>query len=182
MDKKCKYVAFKYLLEEKSKKKKGREINYEKYEMQSYLKSGSGISTLEAKHIFCLRSHSLDVAANYSNRYNSNACIKKCLDGHDSQFHLYKCPGLQPNVISCNNSVEYDEIYGSDVPKQISVMRMIYSAFEKRCEILSSSQHGEDPAGSQPSNRVDVEPGGQTGQNSESSNIRSCKQHCSNNT
>ena len=62
VSKRIKHAALKYLVSEKDKQKKGQLIKYDKLEMQSYLKSSSGINTFEAKCIFNLRSNNLDVA------------------------------------------------------------------------------------------------------------------------
>ena len=134
-------------MREKANKRKGSQIHYENFEMQNYFKSDSGISSMEAKRIFCLRSHSLDLAENFSQKYTSKECIKKCTNGQDSQKHLYKCPNLQKeNMLSVNNGVAYEEIYGKNVHKQLFVSRLIFYAYEKRCHTMSSS---EDPVGPQ---------------------------------
>ena len=147
---KCKIAAFSHLLNEKANKKKGNCIRYDKFEMQNYLKRDSGISPLEAKRIFSLRSHSLDLAENYSRNYTSKACIKKCLNGQDSQAHLYECLSLQnQSIIHKSNIIAYEEIYGKNVQNQVHIMRVIYSAYKTRCELLSSLINTEDPVGPQ---------------------------------
>ena len=113
-----------------------------------------------------MRSHSLDVAENFKQKYSSNECINRCTDKKDSQAHLYRCQGLQnQNALSINNITSYEEIYESDVKKQLHIMRIIYSAYQKRCELMSSSENPEDPAGLQPLHRLG-DRGAKTTQNS----------------
>ena len=165
INKKCKNAAFNFLLKEKSNKKKGKQFKYDEFKIQNYLRSDSGICSQDAKRIFSLRSHSLDVAENYSKKYILNECIKKCDQAHDSQFHLYMCPRLQQqNIISDNNIIEYEQIYSSNVKNQLHIMKMIYAAYEQRCKIMSSSENVEDPAGYQPFTGVGNQ-GVKTGQN-----------------
>ena len=42
-------AGFKFLLSEKSKLSKGKELSYSKHEMQNYLKSGNGLTNNESK-------------------------------------------------------------------------------------------------------------------------------------
>ena len=141
-------VAFKYLLEEKLKKKKGKELIYDKLEIQNYLKPESLLTSLQQKRIMTLRVHDLQIASNFSHKFTSNLCVAKCPEiGSDSQFHLFTCSILQTKnkLIPPFCSINYEEIYLNNSRNQEFVMTLVFKAYKKRCEILSSLQ--EDPKG-----------------------------------
>ena len=144
-----KQAAFKFLTSEKSKQTKGSLIKYNKLELQSYLKSTSGINAFEAKQIFNLKSDNLDVAKNFSNHYSKSACIldKQC-PGEDSQIHYYECQYMSHDILTNQMSqISYEEIYGEDVNKQAFIMRIIMKAYKRRNEIITSSfDFRNDPA------------------------------------
>ena len=123
-------------------------IKYDNFIMQNYLKSKSGLNSFEDKRIFNLRSHSLDVSANFPRKYQTK---QVCVCGNeDDQLHCYTCILLhaQP-LISMGEFVDYNELYGENITKQKLVTEIVMSGFERRKQIQSSLFDGEDPAGSQ---------------------------------
>ena len=116
--------------------------------MQNYLKHKSGVNSFQAKQIFSLRSHSLDVSANYPKKYGRK---KICVCGNeDDQFHCFSCVMLHDYPVTSNiANIQYIEIYGENTEKQFLVTKIMMSGFERRKVLLSSLFEGEEPAGSQ---------------------------------
>ena len=91
----------------------------------------------------------LDVASNYPNKYSSRLC-QLCRDEKslDSQEHLLHCPKLgSDNQVM--KKMEYRNIFGDDIEKQIEVakvlkehLRMINEMLKR--EMISSS--AEEPS------------------------------------
>ena len=66
----CKQACFMSLLKEKNKLSKGKEIMYEEFKMQTYLKPGHNLTQHSARRIFSLRSRDLQIRGNFPNVYN----------------------------------------------------------------------------------------------------------------
>ena len=146
--KKIKEAAFKYLVTEKSKQKKGSIIKYNNLSIQNYLKSSAKIKVFDAKQIFHLRSDSLDVASNFSKKYLHNNCIinERC-KGEDSQSHYYQCPFmLNDSILTISDNIPYEEIYGEDESKQLFIMRNVMKGYNQRNMILSSFHNRNEHA------------------------------------
>jgi hypothetical protein len=93
-----KEAAFKELIKMKSEKKKIKEIEYKKLELQSYLKNDSDLTTKERNVIFSIRSKCVKgVRSNFGKLYKSNKCPLNCEDDQtpvDTQEHLLECSEL----------------------------------------------------------------------------------------
>ena len=115
--------------------------------MQDYLKSKSGVNSFQAKQIFCLRSHALDVSSNFTKKYGM---VKVCVCGNkDDQLHCYSCLHLHDKqILPTSRNITYYDIYGCDMKKQLLVSQIVMSGFEKRKQKMSSLFSGEDPDGS----------------------------------
>ena len=116
----CKQLAFDYLLNEKSKLSKGKEIIYSQFEMQKYFKSGNGLNIFEMQSIFCLRSWSLPIKCNFSFQYSDRKCVIEQCTGEDSQRHLYYSNCLQPENTLTSGRNTYDDIFTNNPEMQIA--------------------------------------------------------------
>ena len=133
-------AAFSYFIKQKQNIKKSNLIEYNDcFKMAAYLKSGSQVSKHTVQQIFTIRSENLEVAANFSKKYNGNLkCVHDFCDGRDDQKHLYQnCSYFQNPTIIMNKIVEYEEIFGENVQNQVFVSSQIMKAYLERCRYIS---------------------------------------------
>ena len=86
----CETACFRYLLNEKQKLSKGKELIYTKFETQMYLNPGMGISVDTMRKIYHIRCREVFVKCNFPSAFSD----KKCLAPHveiDEQSHVYSC-------------------------------------------------------------------------------------------
>ena len=137
-------AAFSFLIDEKSKLSKGRQLKYTKLQMQNYLKPGHGLSSIDSQNIFMMKMRNMFLKCNFPSMFNNMKCEsdKRC-QNEDSQFHLYNCKFLDKSNGLIKKQSKYEDIYTNDVSKQASVMRILVRRFNIRSQILSSSQNEE---------------------------------------
>ena len=129
--------CFEYLVNEKNKKQKVKHIQYEKLEIQNYLLPGK-ISILQAKQKFLLRCRMLETKDNYANKFSDDLC-PVCDNGvtKDSQIHLMLCSSIcKQRVVKTN--LMYEELFSSDVQKQLEIASIIFENFKIRKEIIKT--------------------------------------------
>ena len=90
--------------------------------------------------IFQLRSRNLPLKCNFPSQYNDRKCIVNECSDEDSQSDLYTCKFLEPLNIIKTNDLEYHDIFGDEVTKQVSMMNLIMRKYESRLTVLSSQQ------------------------------------------
>ena len=139
-------AAFHYLLKEKETLKKSSFLMYNNFAIQNYLKTGANISKTNIQHIFCLQSESLDVAQNFSKKYQNNiTCQHEACPGRDDQKHLYEsCAFFTTKSDSFDKSIEYEEIFKNNVQNQLLISRKIFEAYNKREQYISFQQRGKN--------------------------------------
>ena len=145
----CRVSSFSYLLKEKSKLRKGKDIEYDQLQTQNYLMPGYGLNSDSMKKIFMIRSRNLDIKCNFPGKYLDKKCVANDCEGNDSQIHLYYCQFLEKeNSLTHYNPEDetpYTEIFHNNVEAQYEVMKRIMRKFTRRNEILSSNKP-EDPS------------------------------------
>ena len=87
----CESACFSKLLEEKSEVSKGKEIIYDKFQIQPYLSSGTGLSSESICNILKCRIRDLDVKQNFANAYEDTKCPFSLCISSETQFHLFTC-------------------------------------------------------------------------------------------
>ena len=102
-------AALKWLIEEKEKKSKVKNLSYEHLKMQSYL-IGSEMETREKKFLFQMRCRMIDVKSNFKNNHSDLSC-PLCDIKEDDQKHVLECPTLLNNTsdVAAGN-ISYDDI------------------------------------------------------------------------
>ena len=120
-------------------------LMYNNFAIQNYLKTGANISKTNIQNIFCLWSESLDVAQNFSKKYQNNiTCQHEACPGRDDQKHLYEsCAFFTANSDSFDKSIEYEEIFKNNVQNQLLISRKIFEAYNKREQYISFQQRGK---------------------------------------
>ena len=90
LDEKVKESAFNYLLEGKSKLKKGKQIEYEELKMAHYL-SFQNCDTSVSNKTNCLklRLDMVPLATNFPNKFGSKMCQIGCEDVEEDIFHIF---------------------------------------------------------------------------------------------
>ena len=132
--------ALKYLLSQKSKLKKGREISYSKLQTQKYFKSGNGISVHLMRWIFMMRSREINCASNFSSLYDNNKCISPQCDKTklDSQEHIYLCDSLENKSSAMTLKPKYEEVFKNNVSQMISIASIFFHKYQHRLSLLSA--------------------------------------------
>ena len=133
IDEKC----LAYLVKEKNKKQKVKHIQFEKLETQKYLLPAK-ISIHQAKQVFLLRCRMLETKDNYTNKFSDDWC-PLCDNGvtKDSQEHLASCPSISSQQMVKTN-LKYEDLFSTDVQKQLEVSTIIFENFKRRKEIIKS--------------------------------------------
>ena len=113
----CDSAFFVKLLDEKSQVSKGKEIIYNNFQIQSYLRPGSNLSTDDLCGILKCRIRDLDVKENFSKAYRDTECPFPLCKSSESQLHLAYCK-FNPESSIIPNGFIYEDILKSDIDKQ----------------------------------------------------------------
>ena len=126
--KKIETEAFIYL---KSQiKSKGKEIEYEKIEMQDYLKPESELKIVEKQDIFKMRTRMMNIKENMKRKhikFHCEACHLEGIKIKETQKHVYKCKYLNTKV----RQIKYKEIFGSKISKMKKVIKRMKENIKK---------------------------------------------------
>ena len=116
-------AAFRYLKNEQSQHSKVRDIVYTKYEIQSYLKSGT-FSNKEAEIITALRSKTLrGIKTNFHTQYSDNLDCNLCGLFLDTQEHCMVCPKILNNIDIQKEHIKYEHIFGTiEEQKEVAIL------------------------------------------------------------
>ena len=136
-----KRTCFQYLLREKQKLSKGSEIQYTKFETQSYLKPGFGMSVENMRKIFHIRCREVFIKSNYPALFGD----KKCPAPHaeiDQQSHVFDCSFFTKRNEIISPNLKYGDIFKDNVEKQMEVMKIFYAQLDLRTSYLTPQQPG----------------------------------------
>ena len=83
-----------------------------------------------------LRCRMLETKDNYANKFSNDLC-PVCDNGvtKDSQQHLMLCQSILSQRIVKSN-VKYEDLFASDVQKQLEISSIIIENFKRRKEII----------------------------------------------
>ena len=125
--------AFLFLNQKKQKHSKVLHINHKALEMQNYLKPENVNSIQMSKFVFSARTRMLDLGANFPKKYEGKTKCRLGCDQLDSQEHLLDCPHLIENeIIVASNEVVYEDLFSSEVHKQLKIAAILESKFRLR--------------------------------------------------
>ena len=130
--------AFKWLLSEKEKKKKVKNNSYENFEICEYLTTDK-LDIEQKRFLMHLRSHMLMLRDNFKHMQRSSYC-PLCISSNpnslnhpqDTQMHLLSCTALSEVTDILQNNLEYSDIFGSDVAKQIEMTILLENKYKQR--------------------------------------------------
>ena len=113
MKEKVHKAAFNQLIELKQKSKtKMKDVDYDKFEMQSYMKS-SKLNLDEIRLLFALRSKSYPAKMNYKKMNKGNLKCTFLCDSEETQDHIFEsCQPIQSRI-SYPVNVNLKYIYGT---------------------------------------------------------------------
>ena len=143
--KSVRHAAFNELLNEQKEHSKVKDIKYEKFDVQPYLKS-SMFTNEDVSLLAALRSHTVrGIRCNFKNCYKPNIfCPLKCWPTgsppiEDTQEHLLVCTQLKivhTNTVA-NTKINYCDIYG-ELVKQKAVVSLFKQLIGLRNTLLEN--------------------------------------------
>ena len=138
--KKTEESALKYLNRMKEKHSKVMDISHTSLDMQPYLEADD-TTIQERKFLFSLRSRMVDVKTNYRGKYTDTIC-PCCNVEEDQQEHLLTCTKLDVFGTLVSSTVNYDDLFGSDIPNQVSIMRILRARYKLRKKMKNCPTQG----------------------------------------
>ena len=141
--KKIRAAAYKFLIAKKESHSKMSGTEYEKLEIQNYLKSDSGLTNDLKKLLVNFRTRMYQVKQNFKNQYENTLC-QLCKTEREDQQHLFMCPEIMKECeeLANNVNIEYEDIFGTRA-KQIDAVQLLAKIVETR-ERLIETQHNAD--------------------------------------
>ena len=130
-------AAYKWLIEQKLKSKKIKNIHFAQLKMQNHLTS-QNLSVSQRKFLIHLRCKMVKVRTNYSKMYDSKYCqlcspsTQNDESSEDSQEHLLLCPSLSANDEAIKQNTHYTDIFSEDISKQEYVTLILENKFKLR--------------------------------------------------
>ena len=84
----------------------------------------------------------LNVKSNFKNNHSDLSCPLLCGHSEDNQQHILECSILlQNNKDVTIDKVKYDDIFSSDISKQIRTIRIIRKLWNERKNIIEKGWH-----------------------------------------
>ena len=129
--------AYQYLREEKRKQNKCRNVEFEIFEMQGYLKSDL-LTTYQKKVCFQLRSSSYPVYANIPFLREDTLC-PCCLLFEDTISHQLDCSMIHRNSNKiCNSTITIEDVFSRNIENQAKLTSVFEQAMRRRKIILNN--------------------------------------------
>ena len=113
-------VAFNEYLSQLKQSRKLKNLSYEKFEIQDYIKN-KNISNKEKQLLFSLRTRSYNVKNNYKNRFKGNLNCRLGCNHLEDQEHVFVYCKFIPSLITIE---EYSCIYGSITDQIVSIKKL----------------------------------------------------------
>ena len=141
---KIKTHVFANLKQKQEGHSKIRDICYEEFKPQEYLKTHL-LNNHEVSLLFSLRSRTAkQFKANFPFNREQLCPIPGCIE-RDTQEHCLKCEKNSTTVTE-NIDIQYDDIFSSDITKQVAITKMFTSLLERREDASASTTAGPDHA------------------------------------
>ena len=131
----CDSVWFSKVMEEKRRVSKGKEISYERFQVQPYLRSGWNLSSDDLCKILKCRIRDLDVRENFSNAYENTKCPFPLCKSPENQLHLSSCE-FYPDSSIISNGIKYEDLFNSDIEKQFQITNILMKWIVIRNEMI----------------------------------------------
>ena len=130
-------AAFTFLNGIKNNQSKIKNINYQSFSIQPYLKSES-LTHDQSKLLANLRANMIEVKVNRKSLYSDLSCALGCTHV-DSQDELLNCePLLKKLQYKINPNTQYKHIYSSKIEKQKKITELLSNLLTIRKEMLEN--------------------------------------------
>ena len=151
----CEKAAFLSLLKQKESLSKGKNLEYNCFEIQPYFKPESNLSLETMRRIYSVKCREIPVKANFTSAYKDATCPFTDCTALDTQKHLFdsSCFSNDNQLIQYNT--QYEDIFGTDIQAQVKVIKIFFSRLQIRNKFLTLTGQGI-PA--DPSTRTTVPP------------------------
>ena len=132
--------AFEHLSTLKEKHTKMKDLKYNKFKMQKYLKPGTRFTNAEINFALNLRANMLNVRGNFRTtqqigELNCRLCNENNIE---DQQHLLRCSRLNSNNLSAGGFPNYEDIFSEDPEKILDMTRKIKHLYRQFQELLNS--------------------------------------------
>jgi hypothetical protein len=126
---------FNQLKEAQQGHSKVRNICYEKFAMQEYMKTHM-LTNHEVALLFALRSRSVKgIKANMASAFAGDTICKLCRQSEDNQEHCLKCPAITANK---QINVKYEDIFSEDIKEQVAATKAFTAILEERTRLIEA--------------------------------------------
>ena len=110
------------------------------------MKPGVGISAELKRKIYHIRCREIFLKSNYPAAFTDKKCPAPHLE-IDQQSHLFHCSFFTEQNEIMSPNLKYEDIFETDVKKQIEVMRIFYAKLEiRQSYLLPQQQYARAPA------------------------------------
>ena len=125
-------------MSDKLKLKKGKEIQFEKFEISPYLHSSSRLTIETMRQIYHIQTREIYLKGNFPSQFSDTKCVVPQCSGRDENLHIFSCSYLSPQneVMSESSFVTYYDIFLNNTHLQQTVATIIFSRLEVRKEYL----------------------------------------------
>ena len=136
--------AFTYLMEKKRSHSKMSDTEYRELEIQTFLKSNSGLTNDEKHFLIKFRLRMASLRKNYPNQYQDLRC-QLCLAEDEDQIHLFRCSKIldRCEALANNIDIEFEDIFGS-LMKQTQAVRLLMKIWNTREDLIK--EQNDNPA------------------------------------
>ena len=134
--------AFQDLKNSQSQHSKVRDIEYEHFACQGYLKSKQ-FSFEESSMLVALRSKTVSNIKSNTKSFsqNDNLC-PLCLKSEDTQMHCLECPKLKSMMKPTEKQIEYKQIFSKCETEQKEIASLYLVILERRNNLLQEGLPG----------------------------------------
>ena len=130
-------LAFDYLIAEKNKQEKVKEISYSKLQIQSYFVDGNCNTNL-SKLIFKARTKTLDIKAQQKWKYEDRMCVG-CGVMEENGEEILNCSVLQKKRVE-NKKTSYNGLYSRCVEEVVAVGKVLQNGLKVRQEMMEDTR------------------------------------------
>ena len=136
--------AFEDLKMLQAKHSKVKDIEYEKYACQEYIKS-SKFRCEESTVLAKLRSKTVsDIKSNIRSFSQNDMLCPLCMKSEDTQEHCLECPKLKNVIKPSEKHIKYEQIYSQSESEQQAVASLFLNILERRNLLLQEGLPGTE--------------------------------------
>ena len=85
----CQKFAYRYLIEQKNKLSKGKNLIYNELKTHNYFKPGTVLGQDDMKQIYLLRTQNVMVKTNFPGMFPNDKCVSSLCMEKDSSSHVF---------------------------------------------------------------------------------------------